>query len=85
MDAKSKGRFDMKSTGIRLMGAAVVLSTIAIAAPVPSAVAAATGPVAGQAAAVTRPTFVATAPSTFVNYNSQTSAGAVSSGNQVAA
>ena len=79
----------MKPTRMRLVGVATVLSTIAIAAPVSSAAAAtaapATVPVAAQAATVTPQTFVTTAPSTFVNYNSQTSAGAISSGDQVAA
>jgi hypothetical protein len=69
------------------MGVAAVLSTIAIAAPVSTAGAAtaATGPVAGKAATVTGQTFVTTTPTTFVNYNSQTSDGAISSGAQVAA
>jgi spore maturation protein SpmB len=60
---------------MHLVGLAAVLSTIAIAAPVSSA----------GAATVTPQTFVTTGPSTFINYNSQTSAGAISSGDQVAA
>ncbi|MCW3014162.1 MAG: hypothetical protein JWO02_1254 [Solirubrobacterales bacterium] len=61
-------------TRMRLVGVTAVLSTIAIAAPVSSA----------GAATVTPQTFTTTTPTTFVNYNSQTSDGAISSGAQVA-
>jgi hypothetical protein len=78
----------MKPTRMHLVWVSAVLSTIAIAAPVSTAGAATaapgTGPVAGKAATVTGQTFVTTTPSTFINYNSQTSAGAISSGDQVA-
>jgi hypothetical protein len=76
----------MKPTGLHLVGVATVLSTIALAAaPVSSATAAAApaaGPVVAQAVTVVPQTFVSTAPSTFINYNSQTSAGPISSGAQ---
>jgi hypothetical protein len=88
MVAKVKGRFIMKPTGMHLVGVATVLSAIAIAAPVSSASAAtpapAGAPVAVRAAAVTPQTFVTTSPTTFINYNSQTSAGSTSAGSQVA-
>ena len=79
----------MKRTRMHLVRVAAVLSTIAVAAPASTAGAAtgapATGPVAGKAAIVAGQTFVTTTPSTFINYNSQTSAAATSSGDQVAA
>jgi hypothetical protein len=88
MDSKSKGRIAMKPTRKHLVGVAAALSTIALAAPVSSAGAATAAPVtsavAAQAATVTPQTFVTAGPSTFVNYNSQTSAGAISAGDQVA-
>jgi hypothetical protein len=74
---------------MRPVWVAAVLTTIAIAAPVSTAGAAtaapAAGPVGRQAATVSGQTFVDTTPSTFVNYNSQSSAGSNSSGNQYAA
>jgi hypothetical protein len=77
----------MKPTGLHLVGVATVLSTIALAAaPVSSAIAATAAPgaapVVAQAVTVVPQTFVSTAPSTFINYNSQTSAGPISSGAQ---
>jgi hypothetical protein len=84
-----KGRFDMKPTRMHPVWIAALLSTVAIAGPVSTAgaatAAAATGPVAEQAATVTGQRFVSTSPSTFINYNSQTSVGTISSGNQYAA
>jgi hypothetical protein len=65
----------MKPARMRPMWVAAVLSAIAIAAPVSTA----------AAATVTPQTFVTTTPSTFINYNSQTAAGSISSGGQVAA
>jgi hypothetical protein len=44
----------------------------------------ATGPVAGQAAAVIGPTIITTAPTTFINTNNQVSAGDNWSGGQAA-
>lgn len=76
----------MKSTRKHLAGAAVALSAIAIAAPVPTAGAATAAPaVARQTATVIGPTFITNAPSTFTNTNNQVSPGSNSSGNQVAA
>jgi hypothetical protein len=84
----SERQFVMKPTRMRLAGVAAVVSAIAMAAPVSSAGAAtpapAAVPVVTKAAAVIPQTFVTTSPSTFVNYNSQTSGGAISSGDQVA-
>jgi hypothetical protein len=65
----------MKPNRIRFVGIAAVLSAIAIAAPVSTA---------GAAVAVTGQTFIATPAATFINYHSQTSAGDLSSGSQVA-
>jgi hypothetical protein len=73
---KSKDRFDMKPTRMRLVRVAAVLTAIAIAAPVSTAAAA--------TATVTPQTFVTTTPTTFINYNSQTSSAAISSGSQIA-
>jgi hypothetical protein len=68
---------------MHLVGVATVLSTIALAAaPVSSATAATTAPAVGRTVTVVPQTFVTTGPSTFINYNSQTSAGPVSSGVQ---
>jgi hypothetical protein len=78
----SKGRYNMKPIRTRLVGVAIALSAIAIAAPV--ATAGAAGPVAGQGATLTGATYITTAPTTFTNTNNQTSPGAVSMGNQVA-
>jgi hypothetical protein len=78
-----KGRFDMKPNRTRLVGVAAALSAIAIAAPVSTAGAATAAPAVAPATVV-GPTFITSAPSTFVNTNNQVSPGANSSGNQVA-
>ena len=77
----------MKPIRARLVGVAVALSTIAIAAPVSTAGAAtaADGPVAGQGAAITGARYITTAPSTFTNTNNQVSSGSTSLGDQTAA
>lgn len=72
----------MKPTRTRRMLVAAALSTIAIAFPVSTAAAA--DPVAGQPATVTGPTYITTAPSTFINNNNQVSSGSTSSGDQSA-
>jgi hypothetical protein len=77
-----KGRLDMKPTRIRLMGVAA-LSTIAIAAPVSTAGAATTAPVA-PVPRVIGATYITTAPTSFTNLNNQTSSGSTSLGNQTA-
>jgi hypothetical protein len=64
----------MNPTRKHLVPLAAVLSAVAIAAPVSPAI----------AATVTPQKFVTTTPSVFINYNSQTSGGATSSGAQVA-
>jgi hypothetical protein len=75
----------MKPTPTRLVGLAAALSTIAIVAPVSTAGAAtAAHAPARPAATVTGPTYITTAPSTFVNTNNQVSPSGNSSGNQVA-
>jgi hypothetical protein len=76
----------MKPTRTHLMRVAAALSTIAIAAPASTAVAATAdaGPVAGQAATVTGATYITTAPSTFVNTNNQASSASTSIGDQTA-
>lgn len=76
----------MKPTRTHLMRVAAAVSTIAIAASMSTAAAAtaAAGPVAGHAATVTGPTYITTAPSTFINNNNQVSAGSTSLGNQIA-
>jgi hypothetical protein len=75
-------RFARKPTRARLVRVAAALSAIAIAAPVSTAVAA--GPVDGPAAAITGPTYITTAPTTFINNNNQVSAGSTSLGGQSA-
>jgi hypothetical protein len=78
----------MKPTRMRVMAVAA-LSTVAIAAPVSTAVAdtptpavAVTVPGAGRPATVIGPTFVTTAPTTFINTNTQVASGDISSGSQ---
>lgn len=76
----------MKPPRKRLVGVAVALSAVAIAAPLSTASAAALrsrGPVPGQAAEVIGPLVVTTAPSTFVDTNTQVSAGGASAGVQL--
>jgi hypothetical protein len=83
-----RGRFAKKPTRTRLMRVAAALSTIAIAASMSTAATAtaarAAGPVDTPAAAITGPTYVTTAPSTFINTNNQVSTSANSMGDQVA-
>jgi hypothetical protein len=83
----------MKPTRSRLVGVAAALSTIAVAAPVSTASAETAAPgVAGipfaqgafaLGATVTGPVVITTAPSTFINSNTQISAGGNWSGPQV--
>jgi hypothetical protein len=86
---KVKGTVDMKPTRTRLVWIAAALSSIAIAAPVSTAGAAtaarAAGPGAGTPTTVIGPTYITSAPSTFINTNNQVSPGNNSSGDQVAA
>jgi hypothetical protein len=72
----------MNPTRTRLLGVAAALSTLAIAAPAATAVAAPVVP--AVAPAVIGPTFITTAPATFVNTNTQVSAGDIASGPQSA-
>ena len=76
----------MKPTRNRLVGLAAALSTIAIAAPVSTASAGWGGfaavPFTGPAT-VTGPVVITTAPSSFINSNTQVSAGGNLSGVQV--
>jgi uncharacterized protein with LGFP repeats len=74
----------MQLTSIRLVGVAATLATIAVAAPVSTAGADTTVPVAVPAAVVTGPTFITSAPATFVNTNTQVSGGATMAGSQLA-
>jgi hypothetical protein len=71
----------MKLTQIRRVGVAAALSAVAIAVPVATAAAATAD---GVPATVTGPTFVTSAPATFINTNTQVSEGPSSAGNQVA-
>src|ERR1700681_2036116 len=77
-----------RSARARLAGIAVALSAIAIAAPVSTAAAATTARAAGAgdppAATITGPSYISTAPTTFINNNNQVSAGDVSSAGQSA-
>jgi hypothetical protein len=77
-----------KSTHARLVRIAVALSAVAIAAPLSTAAAAttarATGPGDQPAATVTGPSYISTAPTTFINNNNQVSEGDVSSAGQSA-
>jgi hypothetical protein len=66
------------------MGVAAALSTIAIAAPVSTAGASTAAPAVAPAVTVTGPTYITTAPSTFINTNNQVSPAGNSSGSQVA-
>jgi hypothetical protein len=75
--------FDMTLTRMRLAGLAAALTTIAIAAPVSTAGAAAAAP-ARQPATLVGPTYITTAPATFINNNNQVSASATSAGAQIA-
>jgi hypothetical protein len=80
---KSKaGLFVMKPIRTHLVGVAVALSTIAIAAPVATA-GAATPAAGGRTATVVGPTYITSAPATFINNNNQVSPGDNSLGNQV--
>jgi uncharacterized protein with LGFP repeats len=74
----------MQLTRTRLLGVAATLATIAVAAPVSTAGADTTVPDAVPAAVVTGPTFITSAPATFVNTNTQVSGGATMAGSQVA-
>jgi hypothetical protein len=78
----ARARFARKPTRARLVWVAAALSAIAIAAPVSTAAAA--GPVDGPAATITGPTYITTAPSTFINTNNQVSSGSTSLGGQSA-
>ena len=78
----ARARFARKPTRARLVWVAAALSAIAIAAPVSTAAAA--GAVDGPAATITGPTYITTAPSTFINNNNQVSSGSTSLGDQVA-
>jgi curli biogenesis system outer membrane secretion channel CsgG len=74
-----------KFTRARLVPIAAALSAVAIAAPVSTAAAATTARAADPpAATVTGPSYISTAPTTFVNNNNQVSAGDVSSAGQSA-
>jgi hypothetical protein len=78
----------MKPTRTRLAGVAAALSAIAIAAPVSTAGAATAAPDAiapPQAASITGPTIITTAPGvTFINTNNQVAEGDTWSGGQFA-
>jgi hypothetical protein len=85
VDTLTERRLDMELTRTHLVGLAAALS-IAIAAPVSTAAAAtAASAVTRPAATVVGPTYITTAPSTFINNNNQVSPGSISSGNQDAA
>jgi hypothetical protein len=85
---KVTGGFDMKPTRSRLVRVAAVLSTIAIAAPLSTASAAtaapAAAPVAEQTTTIIGPTYITTAPTTFINNNNQVASGNTSLGDQSA-
>jgi hypothetical protein len=70
----------MKLTRTHLVGVAAALSTIAIAAPISTAGAATAAPVV----TVVGPTFITSAPATFINTNTQVSASGISSAGQFA-
>jgi hypothetical protein len=78
----ARARFARKPTRARLVRVAAALSAIAIAAPVSTAAAA--GSVDRPPATITGPTYITTAPSTFINTNNQVSSGSTSMGNQSA-
>lgn len=86
--SKVRGGFAKKRTRARLVQVAAALSAMAIAAPVSTAAAATTARAAGPgdqpAASVTGPTYITTAPSTFINNNNQVSLGDTSLGDQSA-
>jgi hypothetical protein len=75
----------MKLSRIRLLRIAAALGAIAIAAPAATAgaVTPVTIPAAGAGTTVIGPTFVTSAPATFINTNTQVSEGPSSAGNQV--
>jgi hypothetical protein len=79
-----KGRFDMKPTRKHLVGVAAALSTIAIAAPVSTAGAATAPPAVAPGTWVIGPTFITTAPATFINTNTQVSTGDNLQGDEIA-
>ena len=85
---KVSDRFAKKPTRARLARVAVALTAIAIAAPVSTAATAtaarADGPVDRPAATITGPTYITTAPSTFINNNNQVSSSDNSLGGQSA-
>jgi hypothetical protein len=80
--------FDMKLTRTRLVGVAVALGTVAIAAPVSTAGADLGAPadagvwVGAPGVTVVGPAIITTAPSSFVNTNNQVSTGGNWSGGQ---
>jgi hypothetical protein len=78
----ARARFARKPTRARLARVAAALSAIAIAAPVSTAAAA--SPVDGSGVTITGPTYITTAPSTFINTNNQVSFGSTSLGGQSA-
>jgi hypothetical protein len=71
----------MKPTRTRLVGVATALSAIAIAAPVSAAGAATAAP---ATASIVGPTFITSAPATFINTNNQVTSGDSTLGDQVA-
>jgi hypothetical protein len=73
----------MQLTRTRLLGVAATLATIAIAAPLSTAGADTIVPDAVPAV-ITGPTFITSAPASFVNTNTQVSGGATMAGSQVA-
>ena len=75
----------MKPIRTHLVGVAVALSAIALAGPIASAGAATAPATAGRAATLVGPTYITSAPATFINNNNQVSPGGNSLGNQVAA
>jgi hypothetical protein len=83
---KVNGMFAVKPTRARLVRVAAALSAIAIAAPLTTAAAAtaSAGPVDKPAATLTGPTYVTTAPTTFINNNNQVSSESNSLGGQTA-
>jgi hypothetical protein len=78
---KPKGTSDMKLTRTRLVGLAAAMSTMAVAAPVSTAAA---DTAAVPVATVVGPTFITSAPATFINTNTQVASADNSAGGQFA-